>query len=537
MRHNAGVRVVVERLKRSAVEENRTALMWAAACAAEGDAGGPVAAVTRLLTAAGADVNLQDNSQRTALHWACYMGHAATVEALLAGGHCDLAAADDEGRTALDLAREKNETRCAELLEQWRASPPRASGRRPTGVTPAIARASELFAGRWAASPGRLFAWGKAGGKGGNALPVAADRIDKSGDCCFPAPCREVPGRFVKASVDVGPFVALDGGGMVYGWSGWGETWPSLPTALLPGCVDCAAGAGFIVAAKEDGSVWLLGKAPTPSPLPNASGGTWVEIGWSSGPEIVAAAVVAVDACGGVILAATASGQLLSCGRGPALGLPHVGGGAALLTPLAGLPPVAAFAVGSLHGACAGRGGGADGAAALWCWGDGLSGNLGTGSRDACSQPTRVQLGGGGGGGGGRSLAPPVVHVGCTRGQPRPKRLTAGAKKGARDSFASGQEGPRCHAVTADGGLWIAGTVHKGLGADHLSKTLGTLGSDHLSFYRVGGRCVRRSSGARLRRSAVSLALTSVPACGVACLHAERNGRKQRGCAPGRPRT
>eukprot|EP01051_Picozoa_sp_SAG22_P001319 SAG22_NODE_50_length_24611_cov_74.139687_12_plen_257_part_00 len=179
------------------VEENRTALMWAAACAAEGDA----AAVTRLLTAAGADVNLQDSSQRTALHWACYMGHAAAVEALLAGGECDLSTADDEGRTALDLAREKNETRCAELLELA------AGSRRPTlteSITPAIARASGLFAGRWATSPGRLFAWGKAGGKGGNALPVAADRIDRSGDCCFPAPCRVVPSRtqaFVKASV------------------------------------------------------------------------------------------------------------------------------------------------------------------------------------------------------------------------------------------------------------------------------------------------------------------------------------------------
>ena len=72
-----------------------------------------------------------------------------------------------------------------------------------------------------------------------------------------------------------------------------------------------------------------------------------------------------------------------------------------------------------------------------------------------------------------------VVHGSCTRGQPRPKRQANGAK------CASGQEGPRCHAVTADGGLWIAGTVHKGLGADHLSKTLGTLGSDHLSFYRL----------------------------------------------------
>lgn len=78
-----------------------------------------------------------------------------------------------------------------------------------------------------------------------------------------------------------------------------------------------------------------------------------------------------------------------------------------------------------------------------------------------------------------------VVHVSCTRGQPRPKRL---GKPGVKGGFAAGQEGPRCHVVTDDGALWIAGTVHKGLGADHLSKTLGTIGDDHLSFYRVGGR-------------------------------------------------
>ena len=47
-------------------------------------------------------------------------------------------------------------------------------------------------------------------------------------------------------------------------------------------------------------------------------------------------------------------------------------------------------------------------------------------------------------------------------------------------------EGPRLHIVTADGALWVAGTTHKGLGADHLSKTMQPA-HDHLEFYRVGG--------------------------------------------------
>lgn len=47
-------------------------------------------------------------------------------------------------------------------------------------------------------------------------------------------------------------------------------------------------------------------------------------------------------------------------------------------------------------------------------------------------------------------------------------------------------EGPRIHVVTSDGALWMAGTTHKGLGANHLYKTMQP-DRDHLSFYRVGG--------------------------------------------------
>lgn len=46
-------------------------------------------------------------------------------------------------------------------------------------------------------------------------------------------------------------------------------------------------------------------------------------------------------------------------------------------------------------------------------------------------------------------------------------------------------EGPRTHAITEDGGLFIAGTTHKGLGGNHMSKVMQPE-NDHLRFYRVG---------------------------------------------------
>lgn len=383
----------------------------------------------------------------------------------------------------------------------------------------AFARTAALYPGRHAPSPGWLYGWGKVGGKGGKALPVAVGAVDKAGDCIYPARCqlpKSVGAVFLKASVDVGPMCALDCSGGVWVWSGWGDRWPATPTLLLEACVDCAAGSGFVVAAKADGTVWLLGKPPAPTPLPDTGGnaGDWVELPWSNGQEPQAAAL---DACGGVVLVASVEGALYSCGRGIALGLAEEKGVAAL-TLVPGLPPVGAFSVGSIHAACAGRDG------SLYTWGDGLSGTLGIGKRlKVALLPTLVALNPGTaatgdavaatgaaastcaeavpGTAGGLALAPEhaVIHVSCTRGQARPKRESRGTK------CVSGQEGPRCHAVTADGGLWIAGTVHKGLGADHLSKTLGTIGSDHLSFYRVGGRAQPTHKGVVLTGAAEDL--------------------------------
>ena len=340
-------------------------------------------------------------------------------------------------------------------------------------MDPAIQRTASLFPGRIAAAPGHIYVWGKVGGKVGAALPVPETAVDAEGDCVFPARCIMPKGTgaiFVKTSVDVGPFCALDCMGRVWAWDGWkSDKWPAKPTPLLDHCVDCAAGSGFVVAVESDGSVWMLGKAPSPTSLPDSRSG-WTALANAE------AAIIAVDACEGVILAANAEGQLFSCGGGPALGLDPKAfpTGAASLTAVPGVPPVCSFSVGSLHAACIGRDDGS-----VWCWGDGLSGNLGTGLRQHAVTPTLVppvQHGG---------ASERAIHVSCTRGQARPKR------NGSQRSFASGQEGPRTHLVTIDGALWIAGACHKGLGGDHIGKTLGTTGSDHLTFYRVGGRAQR----------------------------------------------
>lgn len=129
------------------------------------------------------------------------------------------------------------------------------------------------------------------------------------------------------------------------------------------------------------------------------------------------------------------------------------------------LPPVEKLALGSIHAAVVtvdDR---------LFVWGDGRSGNLGLGARVVAPCPTEVP----------RFLgeAERIVHVSCTRGQAQPQRILS--------PFSHGQEGPRTHIVSSTGKLYIAGTGHKGLAADHLHKVLYPK-RDHLSFYEVGSR-------------------------------------------------
>eukprot|EP01046_Picozoa_sp_COSAG06_P024282 COSAG06_NODE_1972_length_7938_cov_4.377216_3_plen_131_part_00 len=72
--------------------------------------------VVAFLGSRGADVNAVDDSQYTPLHKAAYQGHASICTTLLALG-ADPAAKNENGETALDLAREYNKPECVAVLE------------------------------------------------------------------------------------------------------------------------------------------------------------------------------------------------------------------------------------------------------------------------------------------------------------------------------------------------------------------------------------------------------------------------------------
>eukprot|EP01046_Picozoa_sp_COSAG06_P028374 COSAG06_NODE_2550_length_6687_cov_4.096843_1_plen_411_part_00 len=72
--------------------------------------------VVAFLGSRGADVNAVEDAQATSLHYAAQQGHAPVCTTLLALG-ADPAAKTKTGKTALDIARKKNETECVAVLE------------------------------------------------------------------------------------------------------------------------------------------------------------------------------------------------------------------------------------------------------------------------------------------------------------------------------------------------------------------------------------------------------------------------------------
>ena len=69
-----------------------------------------------LLIANGANVDAQTEFKFTALHCACNTGQASIIESLLKAG-ADASIKDENGRTALDLAKRGNHTECIKLME------------------------------------------------------------------------------------------------------------------------------------------------------------------------------------------------------------------------------------------------------------------------------------------------------------------------------------------------------------------------------------------------------------------------------------
>ena len=357
-------------------------------------------------------------------------------------------------------------------------------------------------ASRHACRAGRLYMWGLALG----GLPLPGTAVDSAGDCAFPArvvipKVRESPRepRFVRVAADLTVFAALDEAGRVWAWGKERSGLPTQPTPFaLPRvddavAVDCSVGASFVVAASASGRAYALGKLPfaarSSRGAPRSKGivggkascSEWVEMrrctserGGSteadSAANDMADPIVQVEACGDTVVATTLSGKVWSAGSALTNGL---GRQQNRMTSLAhvsafGATRILTVALGSLHAAAIDEHG------VVWVWGDGLSGQLGVGKRcRLVATPTPLPLSSHGG--------VRAVEVGCTRGQPSPRRQ--GTKPG---KMRPGQEGPRMHVVVEDGRLFVAGATHKGLGGDHLSKTF-TPDHDLLTLYHVGG--------------------------------------------------
>jgi len=271
-----------------------------------------------------------------------------------------------------------------------------------------------------------------------NTLPVHPSAVDRDQDCCFftPLTLSEPCTSFLGVAADTNMFAAYDAQGR--GWW-WGKSRhvgdvPSIPTPFLVSefkVCDVSVGEDFAAFLLSHGSVYFRGR-------------------WSSPPDQrlqLEKRIIQIECCHRTVLALCEDGSIWS--SGDCLTNGHGKQISQWKRVESILSPVTHVALGSRHGACITDQG------AVYVWGDGQAGNLGLGCRRKF-QSTPVQLDGFGPGG---EIA---VHVSCTRGQIQPKRTSA-AK--------AGQEGPRMHIVTDTGRLYISGTTHKGLGADHLSKT------------------------------------------------------------------
>ncbi len=222
----------------------------------------------------------------------------------------------------------------------------------------------------------------------------------------------------------MGLFAALDTRMRLWTWGREGSAFPKLPTPSMDNVADCSVGERFVIACTMSGDVFIIGRSPT-----GHEDATPIRV---DSPPLVRR----VAACGATALLLASDGAVYGAGAALTNGC----GVATTAWRRLSLPPCAAITLGSRNGAAVAADSG------LWVWGDGLSGSLGLGKRvESAREPILVESF--------RELGLEVCAAACTRGQAAPKR--------AGPPVAAGQEGPRVHAVTADGALWIAGAAHK----------------------------------------------------------------------------
>eukprot|EP00392_Amoebophrya_sp_AT5.2_P015281 g15482.t1 len=357
--------------------------------------------------------------------------------------------------------------------------------------------------------PGRLFAWGS--GQPDAAIPGAPALRDQQKHVPFPVPV-PVPGglKFVQILADTGGcFAALESSGNAVVWGSSQHGFPEQADFSLKTCskqlftlLAVGDNFNFVVGIEKDSCALLAWN------LSSDAGRDAKTDGFHPVPELAGRKVVDVAAAGHVCLAVVeseseeaAASNLTEPGASdsrpnivlgpkrtptPTLFMRYKGASSAPYAPFskafAPVPElrdrsIVLISVGSQVRACV------DDSNSLFAWGTNKSGCLGLGKRhsgktvDASEVlvPQQVPL---------PPDLPAIISLDCCRGQPNPK-----------NDFPdpTGQEGPRIHFATADGGLWIAGTCHKGLGADHFGKVL-VPEKDHLCFYRVGG-AARNAAG------------------------------------------
>ena len=313
---------------------------------------------------------------------------------------------------------------------------------------------------------GTLYACGCTNGKQQNFIPVKG--ADSAGHCPYPDPVVLPKGleelKFVAAAADMGLFAALTPDGVLVAWGVAHKVdFPAHPTPLATGVTSFDVGARFVACVDRDGVLTVFGSV----------NGAWPSRTIAEPVKLTEHTFVAVAACGESLLALAADGSCHALGDKVNAGLQD--SSPTQLVPLEGAPRAKMIALGSRHGALIS----ADDE--LYVWGDGLSGALGDGKRHVVATPRAVLAAEAFGVDAGTGAPLHPVHVACTRGQPDCKRVRT------KEGISPGQEGQRTHVVTNDGGLWVAGTTHKGLAGDHLHKTMQPA-HDHLTFYRVGGR-------------------------------------------------